>query len=204
MRHRALSKNRKGNSSYDQIRYLTFPKPKLSRATLPRTPPHRPLYRSESLQREIMLLLRCGLRLQYGYMYQYKIIQKSAINKWSKDLNVFYEKYYDKNYSTVFKNTALTGVCLNNKKIIGAIRVISDLKRFALLVDLRVDAEHQNKGVATALIKNLIKELASIKVDHINLVVAKTPKWLKKFYNGIGFIEVVDSVLLEYKNKRDL
>ncbi len=132
-------------------------------------------------------------------MYQYKIIPKSATKKWSKDLNIFYKKYYKNNYSTVFENTTLIGICLNDKKIIGAIRVISDLKRFALLVDLRVDAKYQNQGIATTLMRDMLKKLVSMEINHINLVVVQNSKWLNKFYKKLGFLNVTDSTLLQYK-----
>ncbi|MFA5820837.1 MAG: GNAT family N-acetyltransferase [Candidatus Gracilibacteria bacterium] len=131
-------------------------------------------------------------------MYQYKVVSASALKKWSKHLKIFYKKYYDKTYPAVFKNTAFIGICTKNKEIIGAIRVVGDLKRFALLVDLKVNAKYQNQGVATTLMKTLLEKLVSLKIDHINLVVSQNPKWLKKFYEELGFIEVADSIFLQF------
>jgi N-acetylglutamate synthase-like GNAT family acetyltransferase len=132
-------------------------------------------------------------------MLQYKILSKSEVGKWADELSDFYKKYYDEAYSSVFENTDFVSICVENKKIIGAIRVISDLKRFALLVDLRVDERYQKQGIATNIMKRMLIKLKEMNIAHINLLVTKKTTWLKQFYTDMGFVEIIDSDFLEYR-----
>lgn len=131
-------------------------------------------------------------------MYNYEVISKSELSEWKNKFEKFYIKHYKDDYVEAFENTTFFSFCTNDNKIVGAARAISDLKRFALIVDLKVDDEHQKQGIATTIIKNLIDQLNILKIDHINLVVANEPDWLKNFYIKLGFTEIIDSELMEH------
>lgn len=133
-------------------------------------------------------------------MYHYQTIHHQEIPKYRTKLAEFFLKLgYRKKYHTAIDNTAFICVCWENKKLVGAGRVVSDLNRFAFIVDLNVKKIHRRKGIGRQLIENLVKECQKKKIDHIELSTDPRYPWLEEFYKKAGFKMMTDSVKMEYK-----
>ncbi|MEK7528706.1 MAG: GNAT family N-acetyltransferase [Patescibacteria group bacterium] len=131
-------------------------------------------------------------------MYVCRVIKSSKIKGFKKNIRDFYKKYYTKKYKNILESTSFVVVCLYNGKIVGACRVLSDLNRFAFLLDLRVSEKFQSKGIGKNIVKKIIEECRSLKVEHINLSTAHNEDWLVNFYKKIGFKPVSKYTHMEY------
>lgn len=132
-------------------------------------------------------------------MYKFKIIKQNNIPKYRKLLMEFYQDYYSKSYYPALKNSALVCYCIKDNKIIGAGRAISDLNRFALIVDLIISSNKQNQGIGSKIIKMIIKEYIKSKICYIGVVTDPRFPWLIDFYTKLGFTKANDEVYMEYK-----
>ncbi len=132
-------------------------------------------------------------------MDKFKIIKQHNIPKYRKLLMEFYQDYYGRSYYPALKNSALVCCCIKDNKIIGAGRTISDLNRFALIVDLIVSSDKQNQGVGSEIIEMIIKEYVKLKICYIGVVTDPRFPWLIDFYTKLGFTKANDETYMEYK-----
>ena len=61
-----------------------------------------------------------------------------------------------KYFNVPFKNSTLVVSAWDNKRLAGVVRVLSDRFGRAVIYDLVVDPEYQNKGIGTELVKRCI------------------------------------------------
>jgi len=122
-------------------------------------------------------------------MYKYKIIKDKEIEKYKKELISFYkkEKQLNDHYLRSLKNSSFVVICLYKKSIIGSVRVISDLREFALLMDLFVAKKFRKKGIGTKIMGLIINECRKIGIKNLSLLVDCKKSWLLKWYQRLGF-----------------
>ncbi len=132
-------------------------------------------------------------------MLSYLIINHKNISEFQNSITDFYQNHYQKEYLSATKNTPLFVVCLKNKTIVGACRILTDFNRFAFLLDLRVQEDMRNQGIAQKIIKKSIKICKKLKIDHINLSTSPKQDWLVGFYEKLGFKKVKSYAHMEYK-----
>lgn len=88
-----------------------------------------------------------------------------------------------KNFNVPFINSTFVISAWDNGKLIGAVRVLSDLIVRSTIYDLVVDPDYQNKGIGTCLLKMCIDKYP----DSAWLV--ETTEEKKGFYEKAGFLE---------------
>jgi len=131
--------------------------------------------------------------------YRYQTIYNREIPKYKKELAEFFLKLgYGRDYPVAIENSAFICICLFDEAIIGAGRAVSDLCRFAFIVDLNVEASHQRKGIGKQLLKNMVEECQSKNINQIEISTDPNLPWLENFYTKIGFKKITDSVVMEY------
>lgn len=134
--------------------------------------------------------------------YQYKTIDHPKIPQHKKELSEFFLKLgYDKDYPIAIENSAFICICLFNNVIVGAGRVISDLHRFAFIVDLNVKPDYQRKGIGTRLIKNIVRECRDDNINQVEISTDPNLPWIEAFYTKAGFRKIANSVAMEYNPK---
>jgi GNAT superfamily N-acetyltransferase len=136
--------------------------------------------------------------------YKFQTITKSEISHHKEKLMEFFGSFcYVEDYSNAIDNSAFISVCWLDKKIVGAGRVISDLSRFAFIVDLNVKKDHQNKGIGKQLVKDMVEKCLESKIRYIELSTDPQYPWLEDFYKKIGFVKVTDSALMEWPRRNN-
>lgn len=118
---------------------------------------------------------------------QYLVLQKDYANYQDKIMG-FYKPEYEESFNKeTMDNSALVVLALVEGVVIGAGRVISDLSRHAVIVDLVVSETWRRQGVGSELIKRLVSKLKEEKVMYIGLAKDPNYPWLKDFYTKLGF-----------------
>lgn len=93
-----------------------------------------------------------------------------------------------KNFNIGFLNSTFVFSAWDSKRLVGCVRVLSDLHFRSVILDLAVLPEFQNRGVGTELVRRCRE-------------IAPSSEWLvqtdkaKNFYEKIGFIENDDYFL---------
>lgn len=131
--------------------------------------------------------------------YKFQTITKSEITQYKEKLIEFFTAFrYIEDYPLAIDNSAFISVCWLDEKIVGAGRVVSDLSRFAFIVDLNVKKAHQNKGIGKHIVKDMVQICLDAKIRYIELSTDPKHDWLEDFYKRIGFDKVTDSSLMEW------
>jgi len=127
---------------------------------------------------------------------------KNLVKDFTNHIGVIVEFYQPKYHKTfnedTVRNSAIICLAFNGNKVIGAVRVISDLTRHALIVDLIVEEEFRKQGIGSVLLKNAVAKLKSIGVANISLATDPKYPWLVDFYKKNGFKIIEGSAYLEY------
>lgn len=130
---------------------------------------------------------------------QFKIISKNNLLEYKEEILEFYKNYrYPEGYSKAIDNSAFIAICFDGEKIVGAGRVVSDMSRFALIVDLNVLKAHQKKGIGKQLVKNLVDACLKERIRYIELSTDPQFPWLEDFYKKIGFSKVENAAHFEW------
>jgi N-acetylglutamate synthase-like GNAT family acetyltransferase len=88
----------------------------------------------------------------------------------------------------------------DSKKLIGFGRVIADGVHHALIVDLIIHPDYQNKGLGTTLLNRLVQKCLESNIRDIQLFAAKDKSG---FYNKFGFeSRPTDAPGMQYKLKK--
>lgn len=93
-----------------------------------------------------------------------------------------------KNFNIGFLNSTFVFSAWNSKRLVGCVKVLSDLHLRSIILDLAVLPEFQNRGIGTELVRRC-REMAP------------SSEWLvqtdkaKSFYDKIGFVENDDYFL---------
>lgn len=134
-----------------------------------------------------------------------KIIKlKKNYSEFAERIIEFYAPRYKNPFTRkTVENSAIICLALENEKIIGAVRAISDFSRHSLIVDLIVKKEHRKKGIGTKLLKSIISELRKENVENIGLTTDPKYDWLVDFYRKNGFEELKKGKYLELKNYQE-
>lgn len=133
---------------------------------------------------------------------KFQTITKSEISQHKEALMEFFGSFrYTEDYSVAIDNSAFITVCWQDEKIVGAGRAVSDLSRFAFIVDLNVKKAYQNKGIGKQLMKDLVQACLEAKIRYIELSTDPRYPWLVEFYKKIGFDKVTDSTLMEWPRR---
>lgn len=132
---------------------------------------------------------------------EYIILKKEQYSEYTERILNFYKPRYKSPFTEItIENSAIIGLAMSDKKIVGAVRAISDLTRHAIIVDLMVDEDFRKQKIGTSLIKLIVKSLVEYKVKNIGLTTDPGVNWLPDFYKKTGFVPLEDCVHLEYKN----
>ena len=115
------------------------------------------------------------------------LIYQKSLDKYRKKLLAFYQPRYLENYKKILQNSTIICFCLDNNEVIGAGRVLSDMARNALIVDLVVTKIMRSKGIGTKIMKKIIDECKKKKIIKICLQTNPNFPWLDKFYEKFGF-----------------
>lgn len=100
-----------------------------------------------------------------------------------------YDMYTPENYEKAILSSEYVSIALESNKVVGALRVISDNVRFALLVDFVVDENRQREGIGSNIMKETIKFLKEKRIHSITLNTDPKHEWLEGFYSEFGFVE---------------
>ena len=86
------------------------------------------------------------------------------------------------------------------ERLIGFARAISDRAFHAVLLDIVVDPQFQNRGVGKAIVKTLVEQLSKAKVGDITLIASPH---IADFYHKLGFVSQPNNLqwMLWSKNK---
>ena len=87
-------------------------------------------------------------------------------------------------------------------KIVGFIIGFKTNPNIARLLMIGISKRHQNQGLGTALLRNLLKELALNNIKQVILEVRKSNKKAIKFYHKHGF-EITETIYKFYKDEED-
>ena len=94
-----------------------------------------------------------------------------------------------KNFNIPFKNSTLVISAWEKKRLVGAVRVLSDKFGRAVILDLVVDPEYQSKGIGKELVKRCIAHWPNCEW------LVQTEKHIAAYYEKIGFKIYEDVVL---------
>lgn len=95
------------------------------------------------------------------------------------------------------QNTSHLVTAWDKNRVIGLIRSMDDDSYSATIDVLIVDKQYQGKGIATALIKELLKDLIHIKYISVSPNESKNAA----LYERVGFKKIKEGVLLQIVNK---
>lgn len=84
-------------------------------------------------------------------------------------------------YNTPFKNSTLVISAWDNEKLVGVVRVLSDMIFRSVILDLIVDPEYQGNGIGS--------ELVSLCVNHYpdSEWLVETKDYIAPYYEKLGF-----------------
>jgi predicted GNAT family N-acyltransferase len=113
----------------------------------------------------------------------------------------FYGKYYDKNYDVALKNSSHVCCCLEDDKIVGACRIVTDYCSHAFIVDLVVESEKRKQGIGREIMKNVISAVLELNTYFNSIETDPRNPWLKGFYESLGFESLENNFVLAYSKK---
>jgi len=96
----------------------------------------------------------------------------------------------------MLKNADLIVVAINNQKIIGVARSVTDFNYCCYLSDLAVDTEYQNQGIGKNLIDMTQKQLN----DKCKIILLSAPS-ATEYYPKIGFTQHFSAWILPRDKK---
>ncbi|MBH1939462.1 GNAT family N-acetyltransferase [Mobilitalea sibirica] len=94
-----------------------------------------------------------------------------------------------KKFNIPFINSTLVISAWENERLIGAVRVLSDMFIRSVIYDLVIDPEYQNKGIGKELVKRCIEHFPNCEW------LVQTEKHISGYYEKIGFKIYNDVVL---------
>ena len=134
--------------------------------------------------------------------YKFQTIPKEEMLQFKEKLMIFFGQFrYKEDYSSAIDNSAFICVCFDGEKIVGASRVVSDLSRFAFIVDLNVNENYQKQGIGKQILENMVQACLDANIRYIELSTDPSSPWLEDFYTKIGFIKVEGSALMEWPRR---
>ncbi|MCK9272400.1 GNAT family N-acetyltransferase [Candidatus Gracilibacteria bacterium] len=118
-----------------------------------------------------------------------KILSGKAKKEYEKELLRLYdnENKRVREYKKSFLNSNFIVIALLENKIVGAVRIISDMFMCALIIDLLVDPGFRGKGIGNKIMKETVKLCINKKIKNIELIADPSFNWLPNFYEKVGF-----------------
>lgn len=93
------------------------------------------------------------------------------------------------NFNIPFINSTLVISAWKNGRLIGTVRVLSDMFIRSVIYDLVIDPDYQNKGIGTELVRRCIEHFPNTEW------LVQTEKHISGYYEKIGFKIYNDVVL---------
>lgn len=142
-------------------------------------------------------------RLFYAIINHMKImsIKQNEIKNYQKALLDFYTVNYQATedyYSKALENSQIICFCLDEEKIIGACRIISDLRRHGHIVDFVVDPDYRKQGIGGQIIDEAINKMKKLGIKFIGLTCRRE---LVSYYGKHQLYTNDDTVYLRYNEK---
>jgi len=100
-------------------------------------------------------------------------------------------------YSAALKNTYATFSIRSKGKLIAFARIVSDGSIYALIADLNVRPEFQNKGIGKKLMRYIIRSIKKDGIRWLNLLFVSKNKKLDHFYRSLG-LKIGKSAYLDF------
>jgi len=127
------------------------------------------------------------------YLIDIKVFHDSEIGDNKDILFDFFLSKYPSGYEKAVLNSNYIIAAIINGKVIGALRIITDEWRFALIVDFVVEEDMRGQGIGGRIIKTAIDACRDTGIvdANIRLFADPTPgkEWLVGFYERVGFIK---------------
>lgn len=96
------------------------------------------------------------------------------------------------------KHSSINIAILDNNKLIGYARILTDFVFKALIFDVIVDEKYQNQGLGKTLVEYIKHHQKLQNVQHFELYCLPE---MKDFYNKYGFNAIKDITLLRFTNE---
>lgn len=90
----------------------------------------------------------------------------------------------EERYELVLNGSYLYVACFSKEELIGFVNVVSDGVGDALICDLMVHPNYQQRGIGTKLMQIVIDQLKKDRIKGINVLF---PEELESFYKKLGF-----------------
>lgn len=132
--------------------------------------------------------------------FKIKVVSNTDLLKYADALSDFYFRIYKIRYKKpVLNSTYIVFVEVDNK-IVGALRIITDKSRYALIVNFQIEEKMQNNGIGTKVINKAVAVCQKNGVKNIRLFADPTPekRWVVDFYKKLGF-DIYGAIPMEYK-----
>ena len=104
-----------------------------------------------------------------------------------KKLKYFYLNRYNEKYKKCLANTSLFCYCINVDEVVGAMRIITDMGRFAFIVDLNVAKKYRRQGIGSEIMRLVIRYCKENEIRKIFLTTNSKYPWLVRFYERLDF-----------------
>ncbi len=130
-------------------------------------------------------------------MIIYKCLDKNLYSEHIDEVVNFYQSKYKKPFmqETVL-NSSMIGIAMEDKKVVGAVRVLTDFSRHAFIVDMIVEEGYRKQGIGTKLIRVVTEELNKSSVWLVSLATDPKNPALVEFYKKCGFEPLEGSVYM--------
>lgn len=129
-------------------------------------------------------MYKVSLMSHSDFQEAYEIEKKTNLSPWSKE-----------NFFSSYEVGHKSLVCKINNKIIGFI-IFSVVKKEAHLLNIAVQAEHQNKGVGSLLMDSMLKQASVMGASKIYLEVRSKNEKAIMFYRKYKFAQ--DAIRINY------
>lgn len=132
---------------------------------------------------------------------KYITVEKDNLAKYKEQILEFYNHYFpEESNQKILNNSSVFFLALENDLVIGCTRLLTDFSRNGLLFDLIIWKERRNSGIGSQLTKNALQFCKDRNIKKLYLMTDPRHKWLKDFYQKLGFNVVKNQVLLKVKN----
>jgi len=132
---------------------------------------------------------------------RYKTVEEDTLPKYQGQILKFYNHYFpEESNQKIVSHSSVFFLALEGDLVIGCCRLLTDYSRNGILFDLIVWKERRNKGIGSQLVKNALEFCKRKGIKKLYLMTDPRYKWLKVFYQNLGFDAVKNQVLLKIEN----
>jgi ribosomal protein S18 acetylase RimI-like enzyme len=129
-----------------------------------------------------------------------KVLTGSEIKIYEDTLSDFYFSKYNISYKKAVSNSDYVVIATVKDKIVGALRIITDKTRYALIVNVAIDEHFQNMGIGTRIMNQALEVCLNESIENIRLFANPTKEktWIVNFYKRLGF-KKYGAIPMEYR-----